>query len=162
MKTLIIYNSIHHGNTEKIAEVIADVLEAKLAKPHELDINAVTKYDLIGFGSGIYFGKHHRSLLNFVDKLPALKNKKVFVFATSGIENWLNIFYNVIHRTTNFQNLLKNKLSKKGFKIIGEFDCRGWDTVGPFKLIGGISKGRPNEKDLESARGFAENLKNKM
>ena len=64
MKTLIICKSTHHGNTQKVAEVIADVLEAKLVKPEELDINTVAEYDLVGFGSGIYCGKHHRDLLS--------------------------------------------------------------------------------------------------
>ncbi len=85
MKTLIIYQSIHHDNTEKIAKVMANVLEAKLVKPQELDISTVAEYDLIGFGSGIYWGKHHKSLLNMVDKLPSQKNKKAFIFSTSGV-----------------------------------------------------------------------------
>jgi len=56
MKTLIICKSIHHGNTQKVAEVIADVLEAKLVKPEELDINTVAEYDLVGFGSAFTTG----------------------------------------------------------------------------------------------------------
>jgi len=95
---------------------------------------------VIGFGSEIYFGKHHKSLFELVDKLPIL-NKKAFVFSTSGVSNKLNFLNNISHWTTNFQNPLKEKLIKKGFKIIGEFNCRGFDTFGPFKLIGGINKG---------------------
>ncbi|MCK4255841.1 flavodoxin, partial [candidate division WOR-3 bacterium] len=87
MKTLIIYTSIHHKNTERIAKVMAEVLEAPLAKPREIDINSLAEYDLLGFGSGIYFGKHHKSLLKLVDKLPNLKGRKVFVFSTSGVSN---------------------------------------------------------------------------
>ena len=30
MKALVIYESVHHGNTKKIAEAIAAVLDAKL------------------------------------------------------------------------------------------------------------------------------------
>lgn len=36
----------------------------------------------------------------------------------------------------------------------GTFTCRGFDTFGPFRLIGGIAKGHPNEKELEKARAF--------
>ena len=43
--------------------------------------------------------------------------------------------------------------------IVGEFDCRGFDTFGLLKVIGGISKGKPNEKDIEKAENFAINLK---
>ena len=86
MKTLIICKSIHHGNTQKVAEVIVDVLGAELVKPEELDINTVAEYDLVGFGSGIYYGKHHRDLLNVVDNLPSVGDKRAFIFSTSGIE----------------------------------------------------------------------------
>lgn len=158
MKTLIIYISIHHKNTERIAKVMAEVLKAPLAKPREIDINSLAEYDLLGFGSGIYFGKHHKSLLKLVDKLPNLKGRKVFVFSTSGVSNVGNFIHNIRHKVSNFHIPLREKLVKKGLVIVGEFTCKGFDTVGPFKLIGGISKGRPNEKDLEKARKFAKNL----
>ncbi len=77
MKTLIIYTSIHRKNTEKVAKKMANVLEAKLLTPDEADARTINEYDLIGFGSGIYFRKHHKSLLNFIDGLPAVKNKKI-------------------------------------------------------------------------------------
>jgi Flavodoxins len=76
MKTLIIYISIHHGNTEKVAKAMTEVLNAKLVKPYEVDTTTLSRYDLIGFGSGIYFGKHHENLLRFVDSLPMQENKK--------------------------------------------------------------------------------------
>ncbi len=148
MKTLIVYVSIHHGNTEKIAKVIAKTLKAKLVKPSQLNIKDISKYDLIGFGSGIFFRKHHRSLLEVVDKIPLL-HKNAFIFSTAGM--LLPKFL--------WHNSLRKKLTKKGFKITGEFSCRGWDTFGPFQFFGGLSKGHPNKKDIENARNFAENLK---
>ncbi|MCK4330497.1 flavodoxin family protein [candidate division WOR-3 bacterium] len=158
MKTLIIYISIHHKNTERIAKVMAEVLEAPLVKPREIDINSLAEYDLLGFGSGIYFGKHHKSLLKLVDKLPNLKGRKVFVFSTSGVSNAGNFIHNIRHKVSNFHIPLREKLVKKGLVIVGEFTCKGFDTVGPFKLIGGISKGRPNEKDLKQVKIFARTL----
>jgi len=59
MKTLIIYVSFHHGNTLKIANEIAEVINADMVKPNEIKIENILSYDLIGFGSGIYFMKHH-------------------------------------------------------------------------------------------------------
>ena len=148
MRTLLIYISICHGNTKKIAKAMSEILDAKLLKPNKVRIDMFSKYDLIGIGSGIYFFKHHKALLNLADKLPIMKNKKVFIFSTRGIGPvW---FY---HRP------LKKKLLEKGFNIVGEFSCRGFDTVRPFKVIGGLNKGRPNEKDLEKARNFAKKLK---
>lgn len=60
----------------------------------------------------------------------------------------------------DFDKPLKEKLLEKGFDIIGEFSCRGFDTYGPWKLIGGKNKGRPNGKDLEKAKEFGKSLKN--
>ncbi len=148
MKTLLIYVSIHHGNTEKIAKEMAEVLNAKLVKPNEVNINELSKYDLIGFGSGIYHRKHHVSLFKLLEKLPMQKNKKAFIFTTSGTNK-------------DYNKPLKEKLPEKGFDIVGEFSCKGFDTWGPFKIIGGINRGSPNEQDLKNARKFAEELKNK-
>jgi flavodoxin len=156
MKTLIIYISIHHGNTEKIAKEIAGVLDAKLLAPREVNVNDFSECDLVGFGSGIYFGKHHENLLRFVDRLPMQENRKAFIFSTSGMKNGIA---QRPHGSSDFNKLLKEKLLGKGFDIIGNFSCRGFDTYGPFKFIGGISKGRPNKEDLEKARKFARSLK---
>ncbi len=43
---------------------------------------------------------------------------------------------------------LRGVLIKKGFEIIGEFNCLELDTFGPLKLIGGIKQERPNESDI--------------
>ena len=40
-KVLIIYQSVHHGNTKKVAEAIGDTLEAKLYKPDEVDVKSL-------------------------------------------------------------------------------------------------------------------------
>ena len=40
----------------------------------------------------------------------------------------------------------------------GKYSCKGYDTFGPFKLIGGIAKGHPNEKDLAGAVEFYQNI----
>jgi flavodoxin len=152
MKALIIYISVHHGNTEKVAMVMANILDATLLQVKQADASMLEQYDLIGFGSGIYFGKHHESLLDFVDKLPVLRNKKAFIFSTSGLRK--------IPFVHNFDKPLKEKLQRKGFDIIGEFSCRGLDTYRATKLVGGINKGRPDAKDLRQAEDFASGLKN--
>lgn len=36
----------------------------------------------------------------------------------------------------------------------GRFQCKGFDTYGPFKLIGGIQKGHPDESELKAAVDF--------
>ncbi|MFN3301600.1 MAG: flavodoxin family protein [Patescibacteria group bacterium] len=152
MKSIIIYQSIHHKNTEKIAKVMAEVLDAKLVKPSEVKPEELLDYDLIGFGSGIYWWRHHRQLIDLAKKLPIVKEKMAFIFSTSGLRYGKKIIH----------YFLKKLLIKKGFKIIGEFNCPGYDTFGILKIFGGINKDRPNEKDLKKATLFALNLKDKI
>lgn len=106
---------------------------------------------MIGFGSGIYFGKYHRSLLGFADTLPMLRNKKAFIFSTSGLRK-----IRFIH---DFNKPLKEKLQRKGFDVVGEFSCRGFDTSWAAMIVGGINKGRPNARDLKQAEDFARALR---
>jgi len=150
MKTLIVYESPHHGNTEKVAKAITDVLGARLVKPKELDVSTVAEYDLLGFGSGIYMGKHHKDLFGIVGRLPRPENKKAFIFSTSG-SGEKNI--------TSNHKAMRKKLMGKGFTIVGEFSCSGFTDFGPLKLFRGANKGRPNEDDLSKVRDFAKRLK---
>jgi flavodoxin len=46
--------SYHHKNTEKIAQVMAKVLDAPIKTPQQIHPAELQEYDLIGFGSGIY------------------------------------------------------------------------------------------------------------
>jgi len=146
MKTLIICESVHHGNTKKIADVMAVVLGADVKKPAEVDVGKLGEYDLIGFGSGIYMGKFHKNMLALVDKMPKLE-KNAFIFSTSGRDD-----------IVKDQTGIKEKLAEKGFRIIDGFSCKGLDSVGPLRLIGGINKGRPDAADLEKAKAFAQKL----
>ncbi|MCD1293533.1 flavodoxin [Methanocella sp. CWC-04] len=145
MKSLMIVESIHHGNTRKIADAMAPILNAEIVKPSEVDASRLSEYDIIGFGSGIYFGKHHRNLLDLADKLPSM-DKNAFIFSTCGNKRLAS------HR------FLREKLESKNLKIVGEFSCKAWDTYSILGLIGGINKGRPDENDLEEARKFAKSI----
>jgi len=150
MKILIVYISVHHGNTEKVARTMADALAADLIQVREASAAVLEQYDLIGFGSGIYFGRHHESVLDFVDKLPVLRNKKAFIFSTSGLRK--------IPLVHDFDRSLKKKLQRKGFSVIAEFSCRGLDTYRATRLVGGLNRGRPNAEDLKRAEEFARDL----
>ena len=74
MKIAIIFASVHHGNTRKVVEQIAqnndvDLIDATQEKEKDL-----SEYDRIGFASGIYYGKFHQSVLNFASvNLPEYK-----------------------------------------------------------------------------------------
>ena len=154
MKALLIYVSVHHGNTEKVARNMANVLDADLVQVKQADAAVLGRYDLIGFGSGVYFGKHHASLLDFVDRLPAVRNKRAFIFSTSGLRK--------IPFVHDFDKSLKEKLRGKGFDVIGEFSCRGYDTSRAAMIVGGINRGRPSARDLQQAEDFARRLKDSL
>ena len=49
-------------------------------------------------------------------------------------------------------------IAYKHDNIVGRFSCKGFDTFGPFKLIGGVSKGHPDDKDLAEAVEFYNGL----
>jgi flavodoxin len=149
MKTLIVYASVHHKNTEKVAKVIAAELGADLVSVGEVQPAALTAYDQIGFGSGIYDHNFHQALLHFVETLPTVTGKQAFVFSTCGVGG------------TRRHAAVKEQLVNRGFAIVGDFSCKGWDTNSFFKVFGGINKGRPNEEDLQEARVFARGLKEK-
>lgn len=150
MKTLIVVKSIHHQNTARVAKMIGDVLQAEIREPEEVSPELFEQYDLIGLGSGIYFGRFHNSMRRLISQMPVTDQPRaIFLFSTAG----LSFLWRVWHWP------LKRRLRQSGYRIVGEFSCRGWDTVGPLFLLGGLNRKHPNEKDLERARSFAQELK---
>ncbi|MGW6985474.1 flavodoxin family protein [Streptomyces sp. NPDC054932] len=150
MRTLLVCTSVSHGNTRRVAQAMAEVLDARVVAPEEVAVTEPTGYDLVGFGSGVFSQRMHPDLLAFVRALPT-SSRRAFVFATSGLPELLFAPY-----TRPVVRLLQSK----GFKVEDIFTCRAFDTLAPFKLIGGINKYRPNEDDLIAARRFAERLAN--
>lgn len=154
MKNLVIVKSIHHKNTEKIAKVFADVLNAEMKSPRQVEPNKLQEYSLIGFGSGIYSDKHHKRILNLVDNLLPETNKKAFIFSTSAMVGE--------DKVTNDHSILREKLQSKGYIILDEFACKGFNTNSFLRYFGGMNKGRPNAEDLKNAENFAQKLKEKI
>ena len=161
MKSLIVVFSYHHRNTQKVAEVVAKVLDAPVKSPQETGSDELKKYDLIGFGAGIDSGKHYKEILDFADALPQVAEKKAFIFSTCGAPMKfmeLDKTEFTIYVAKNHSSL-REKLQSKGYMIVDEFSCAGFNTNSLNKLFGGINKGRPNAEDLEQAEEFAQNLK---
>jgi flavodoxin len=149
-RSLLVLVSYHHNNTQKIAKAFAAVLDAQIRTPREIGPEELQQYDLIGFGSGIYDGKHHRDLLEFADRLPSVDGKKVFLFSTS-----FDRRIELIHSS------LRKRLESKGYVIVDEFNCEGFNTNSFLKYFGGLNKGRPNAEDLKHAEEFAQNIQKK-
>ena len=143
MRKAIVYASVNHGNTEKIVKSIAEECKVDLIDAVKHSDADLSSYDMIGFASGIYFSKFHQSILKFVEKnLP--DDKKVFLICTYG-------------GSANYKSI-EQILDKKHARVDGKFGCKGYDTFGPFKLVGGIAKGHSDNKDLQNAVGFVKNL----
>ena len=154
MKSLLVLFSIHHNSTEKIANVFAKVLEAQIKTPQQINPEELQEYDLIGFGSGIYDQKHHNLLIGLADKLPQVTNKRAFIYSTSGVSRK----YAVDKSIDDPHSTLRDKLQSKGYSVVDEFNCVGFNTNSFLKYIGGMNRGRPNIEDLKHAEKFAKNL----
>jgi len=154
MKSLLVLYSYHHHNTEKIAKIFAKVLDAQIKSPQQINPEALQEYSLIGFGSGIYGEKHHKLLLDLADNLPQVSNKKTFIFSTSAMQGKAKVAQDHL--------LLREKLQSKGYMIVDEFSCKGFNTNSFMKYFGGMNKGRPNAEDLKHAEEFAQNLKQNL
>ena len=154
MKSLLVLFSYHHNNTEKVANVFAKVLDAQIKTPQQINSKELQEYNLIGFGSGIYSEKHHKLLLDLADTLPQVTNKKAFIFSTSAMQGKAKV--------AKDHSLLREKLQSKGYMIVDEFSCKGFNTNSFMKYFGGMNKGRPNAEDLKHAEDFAQNLKQNL
>jgi flavodoxin len=153
MKSLIVCASKSHGNTRRVADRMAEVLDAEVVSPESVDPAKIREYDLVGFGSGIYYMTVDARLRKLMRRVPAVDHIRAFTFFTSGARELPLVGY---HKP------VRKQLESKGFEVIGSFSCRGLDTVGPFGFIGGINRGRPNDRDLDRAAKFVARLREKV
>lgn len=136
MKIAIVYASSHHGNTRKVVEAIAEAYAEDVSNAVDLynvaDGRADLRgYDMIGFASGIYYGKLDERIMEYAEEyLPVLK--KVFVIETYG--------------GMPKPHILDEFIELRECRNMGTFACKGYDTFGPFKLMGGIAKGHPEDR----------------
>ncbi len=145
MKTAICYYSCHHGNTRKVLEA--------MAKEGEIDLIDITKcravylneYDCIGFASGIYGFEFQPAVTAFAKQHLPNGKPVFFVYTYGGMKG-------------SGAKAVAQAAAEKGCPLLGEFSCRGYDTFGPFQLVGGIAKGHPNPQDLEKARQFYQKI----
>lgn len=151
---LIVCKSVHHGNTAAVAEAMARVLGAERIAPEAVAATSVRGRPLVGFGSGVYYGRMHADLERWLEELPDTTQAAApaFVFSTSGLP-WLAWFW---HRP------VRRLLARKGFRVVGEFSCGGYDTWGPLRLVGGFNRSHPDEHDLDRAKTFAARMARRL
>jgi len=125
---------------KKLLDAIKELYNVKLINAAECKKEDLSEYDVIGFASGIYFGKFSKEIMDFAkNNLPS--KKQVFLINTYGVKG-------------NYTKGIEKIITEKSCRLIGTYGCKGFDTFGPFKLIGGIAKGHPNESDVKGAIEF--------
>lgn len=144
MKSIIICASTHHGNTRKVVDAIAKEFDVEVVDATKVTEKNLTDYDLIGFASGIYAAKFHQSVINFA-KVNLPRDKKIFFIITSAMNK-------------DFSKSMATAIEGKNAEVVGKFTCTGYNTFGPFKLVGGTAKGHPDEQDLKNAVDFFEDM----
>jgi flavodoxin len=159
LKSLVVVFSYHHMNTEKIAHAIAKALDAPVTTPQQVNPEGLHEYDLIGLGSGIYAAQNHPSLLDLAGNLPLANGRKAFIFSTFGAPAGLFKGERLTEFIHNNHRALREKLQSRGYTVIGEFACAGFNTNSFLKYLGGLNKGRPDEDDLKQAEEFAGKIK---
>ncbi len=146
--TVIFYFSSHHNNTKDLVSGLpgADIFPVNQGAEAEL-----SQYRLIGFASGIYMGKPHPSLLELAQKIAQERQgdlPRVFAVCTSGSGG------------KSYSKRFQAQLEKLGLPVAGAYSCKGFDTFGPWKLVGGIGKHHPDQRDKEAFQAFLHKLEN--
>ena len=159
LKSLVVVFSYHHKNTEKVANVIAKVLDAPVRTPQQVSPEELSEYQLIGFGSGIYGARNHGSLLDLAEKLPLANGKKAFIFSTYGAPSGLYKGERLRGFIRDNHAALRERLLARGTTILDEFSCPGLNTNSFLTFFGGLNKGRPDAQDIMNAEKFARNIK---
>ncbi len=146
------------GSTARVAKAIADELGAIAVGTDRGDVLESGDFRLVRFGSGIFNGKHHASLMALADELPPARHAEAFIFSTCGIPASFAGPEQLADYVDKNHAALREKLRAKGYEIVGEFGCPGFNDNRFLRLIGGLNRGRPNAEDLERARSFARQL----
>ena len=80
-------------------------------------------------------------------------------FASVNLTDNKNVFLICTYGGRPVFKSIEQVIAYKYDTIVGRFSCKGFDTFGPFKMIGGVSKGHPDEKDIAAAVEFYNGLK---
>ncbi|MCI6319904.1 MAG: flavodoxin family protein [Clostridiales bacterium] len=146
MKTAIVYYSKHHGNTKQLVDALAEAFDGMdLIDAASTPYADLRGYEQVGFASGIYYSKFHKSVLHLAETcLP--EGKPVFFLYTCGAKK------------QSYTDAIAQIARAKNAEILGEFGCLGFDTFGPFRLVGGIAKGHPDQEDLAGAVRFCQSI----
>lgn len=146
-RALIAYFS-QAGSTERVAEAIADGLQAT---GYETELHRIGRgagrdpagYDLIGIGSPVYYYRLPFIVSDYLRELPDLAGRPVFAFLLQGTHRF------------DAGNRLRKALARKGGREVGYLNCRGAAYyLGHLKEGYLFSPDSPAERDLAAAKAF--------
>ena len=151
MKALIVYFS-QTGNTEQVARAVGRGLDGggcptvDLATLRETGPEDWLDYDLVGLGTPVFYYKEPVNVRDWVKSLAARPGPgPVLTFNTNG------------GNPTNTFRRLQRQLRPKGGRVIGSFECLGYDTY-PIYLKSFRQWGHPDAADLAGAEAFGREM----
>jgi flavodoxin len=157
MKTLIIYDSVY-GNTEKIAEAIAEALrpqnEVKIMRVAEAHLTDIEEAKLLIVGSPTHGGRATPAMQDFLKTITngTLRNTKVAAFDTRFDENKASLFLRLLVRIIKFAApKIVNQMKIKG--VEAALDSEGFIVEG--------KEGPLKAGELERAGAWAKSLLSK-
>ena len=90
---------------------------------------------------GIYMGRPHASMQSSWRLTKGAEGPQGFTLLTSGANQ-------------KIRHSLSSPSGRLAKIVLGNYQCKGFDTFGPWKLIGGIAKGHPDTSDIAGAMLF--------
>lgn len=115
MKSLIVYGSHHHGSTEALVKAIAEQYPVDLLDAESGQLISLEEYDLIGFASGIDFGKFYPQVTEIARKLPV--GKEIYALFTCARDNG------------KYGDEILQIASEKNCTYLGKYGCRGYPVL---------------------------------
>ncbi len=149
MKTIILYASRHHGNTKKLVDAIVeahpevDTLDVKQLVNNEYP--DLSEYHLIGVATGIYYSEIDKDMARVLSNVLQPQDKVFGLMTYGGKNKWYGKDIDGICRM-------------KQAVFMGVYGCAGFDTWGPFKLVGGVQKGHPTDEEIQGAVAFYDKI----
>lgn len=146
----MIVESKHLGNTRKVVDAMNEVVAMTIVDTKSAATLNLNDFDLLGFASGIYMGRHDARLLKFANTL-SFDRRPCFVVSTSGGQDYAE----------NNKTLI-DILEHKNKNVIGVYSCLGLDKFFILRLMGGMNKGHPDQTELKKAQDFIVSLLDKL
>ena len=147
-KYLFLYSTTD-GHTKRICEFIGNILkqqnhEIKI-KPISLELKKLSEYDAIILGASIRYGKHQKSVFNFISKhKDLLETKKSAFFSVNVVARkseknspntnpYMKKFLKTSRWTPNKLGVFAGKVDYPSYKFFDKYIIRMimWITKGP-------------------------------